>query len=146
MIVNTCSGVMGFAKVLETESSRFYEALSERLPENQELFAAFVRENRGYLTQIERAYYGVITDALEGCFAFHLDSEGYGLKTEIAPEMEDTDLIRQAIDIEEKIVKFYTEAAEQSKALMADVPMAFRLVAKKRRNRLSVLRSLLQDP
>jgi rubrerythrin len=60
--------------------------------------------------------------------------------------MDETELIRQAIDMEEKIVKFYTEAAEQSKALMADVPIAFRLVAKKRRNRLSALRSLLQDP
>lgn len=142
MIVNTCSGVMSLAKALETESSRFYEALSQRVGRNRELFSAFAKENRGYLAQIERAYYGVITDALEGCFAFHLDSEGYGLRTEITPEMDDTDLIQRAIDMEEKIAQFYTEAAEQSKALMADVPVAFRMVAKKRRNRLSVLRSL----
>lgn len=145
MIVNTCSGVMNLARALETESSRFYEALSQRAAKNRELFATFAQENRNYLAQIERAYYGVITDALEGCFAFHLDSEEYGLKTETPPETEDKALIRQAIDVEEKIVEFYTKAAEQSKALMADVPIAFRMVAKKRKNRLSILRSL-QDP
>ncbi len=142
MMVHTCSGVMSLAKALETESSRFYETLSQRFERNKELFSSFARENRDYLAQIERAYYGVITDALEGCFAFHLDSERYTLRTEIPPECDETEWIAKAIDIEEKIVRFYTEAAEQSKALMADVPVAFRMVAKKRTNRLSVLRSL----
>jgi rubrerythrin len=53
-----------------------------------------------------------------------------------------SEAIGRAIEIEEKIVKFYTDAAEQSKSLMADIPRAFKMVAKKRGNRLSTLKSL----
>jgi hypothetical protein len=47
------------------------------------------------------------------------------------------------MEIEEKIIKFYSDAAEQSKSLMADVPRAFRMVAKKRGRRQSTLQSLI---
>jgi hypothetical protein len=50
--------------------------------------------------------------------------------------------LSRAEEIEVKIVKFYSDAAEQSKALMADVPRNFTLVAKKRSNRISKLQSL----
>jgi len=45
--------------------------------------------------------------------------------------------------MEEKIVRFYSDAAQQSRSLMADVPRAFAMVAKKRDNRSSILKSLL---
>jgi len=51
--------------------------------------------------------------------------------------------LAKAIEIEEKIIKFYSDAAEQSKSLMADVPRAFKMVAKKRANRQSTLKALL---
>ncbi|MBT9170736.1 MAG: hypothetical protein DDT18_01083 [Actinobacteria bacterium] len=45
--------------------------------------------------------------------------------------------------MEEKIIKFYSDAAEQSQSLMADVPRAFQMVAKKRDKRRAMLKSLL---
>jgi rubrerythrin len=51
--------------------------------------------------------------------------------------------LERAIEMEEKIIKFYIDAAEQSKSLMADVPRAFKIVAKKRESRRSMLKSLL---
>jgi rubrerythrin len=142
MIINTCSEAMSFAKELENKSAKFYQHLSERFPQNKEVFLSFMKENDNYITQIDRAYYGVITDAFEGCFAFTIDPEAYALQTELLEKVSYSEAIGRAIEIEEKIVKFYTDAAEQSKSLMADIPRAFKMVAKKRGNRLSTLKSL----
>ena len=85
----------------------------------------------------------MITDAIEGCFAFNLNPEEYAFKTNLEENESYSDSVKRAIDIEERIVKFYSDAAEQSKSLMADVPRAFKMVAKKRSHRPSTLRSLL---
>ena len=58
--------------------------LSERFTKDKDVFLSFVKENGEYITQIERAYYGVITDAIEGCFAFNINPQEYGLKTDLA--------------------------------------------------------------
>jgi len=143
MIINTCSGAMSFAKELENESSKFYQKLSERFTKEKDLFLSFAKENGEYITQIERAYYGVISDAIEGCFAFNIDPEKYSFKTELSEKAALTDVLKSALEIEEKMVTFYSDAAEQSKSLMADVPRAFRLVAKKRGLRKEKLLSLM---
>jgi rubrerythrin len=143
MIINTCSGAMSFAKELENESAKFYQNLSQKFVKDRDLFLSFVKENGDYITQIERAYYGVITDAIEGCFAFNINPDDYALQTELAEKATYSEALVRAIEIEEKIIKFYLDAAEQSKSLMADVPRAFRLVAKKRNDRQSKLKPLL---
>jgi rubrerythrin len=143
MIINTCSGVMSFAKELENESAKFYQNLSQRFVKEKDVFLSFAKENGEYITQIERAYYGVISDAIEGCFAFNINPEEYALKTELSEKASYSEALAQAIKIEEKIIKFYSDAADQSKSLMADVPRTFKIVAKKRSNRYSMLKSLL---
>jgi len=85
----------------------------------------------------------VIIDAIEGCFAFNLNPEEYALKTNLEESKNYSDIVERAIEIEERIIKFYSDGAEQSKSLMADVPRAFKMVAKKRSHRPSTLRSLL---
>ena len=143
MIINTCSGAMSFAKELENASAQFYQNLSQTFVKDKEAFLSFAKENGEFIIQIERAYYGVITDAIEGCFAFHINPKEYALKTELAEKASYAEALAKAIEIEEKIIKFYSDAAEQSKSLMADVPRAFRMVAKKRNNRQSTLRAVL---
>jgi hypothetical protein len=143
MIINTCSGAISFAKQLENESARFYENLSQRFTEDGDVFLSFVKENQGYVTQIERAYYGVITDAIEGCFAFNIDPEEYALVTQLPEKASYSDVLASAVKMEERLIQFYSDAAEQSKSLMADVPRAFKLVAKKRGIRQATLNSLL---
>jgi rubrerythrin len=143
MIINTCSEAMSFVKELENESAKFYRELSQRFTGNKDQFLSFAKENEEYVTQIERAYYGVITDAFEGCFAFHLNPEDYAFKTELPEKASQSEALTQALEIEEKMIKVYSDAAEQSKSLMADIPRAFKWVAKKRGNRLSTLKMLL---
>ncbi len=146
MAINTCAEAISLARHLEKDSSMFYQQMAQRFIKDKDLFLSFVKENEDYITQVERAYYGVITDAIEGCFAFNLEPDEYKLDTDVQKGSEDySDLIKKAIEIEEKILRFYLLAAEQSKSLMADVPRAFRLVAKKREKRLSTLKSLLSS-
>jgi rubrerythrin len=134
---------MSLAKELEGKSANFYRDLSKRFDEEKDLFLSFADENEGHVTHIERAYYGVITDAIEGCFAFNIDPEEYSLKAELSEKTALADALKKALEIEEKMVHFYSDAAEQSKSLMADVPRAFKMVAKKRGLRKEKLLSLM---
>ena len=142
MIIHTAAEGITLARNLENESARFYEELAKQLPQNAEIFLTFAKENKKYITQIERAYYGVITDAIEGCYAFNLESDKYKLDTAVPDKAEPAAVIAQAVKMEEKIVQFYDEAAEQSRSLMADVPRNFTIIAKKRDSRIAKLKTL----
>jgi len=145
MEINTASAAISFARKLEEDGVKFYEDLSQRYSKGADVFLTFAKENRKNVVQIERAYYGVITDAIEGCFAFNLNPDKYTLKTELAEEASFSEALDKAVEIEEKMIKFYSDAADQSKSLMADVPRAFTLIAKKREGRESKLKSLLGE-
>jgi rubrerythrin len=142
MKLQTASSVISLAKELEGKAAEFYENLAQRYADGKDAFLAFAKENKKNVVQIERAYYGVISDAIEGCFAFHLESDDYGLKTTLAENASYTDALNIAVALEETMVDFYNTAAEQSQSLMADVPRAFRLIVKKRNERINNLRSL----
>jgi len=142
MELNTASATISFAKKLEEDSAKFYEDLSQRYAKDVDVLLSFAKENRKNIVQIERTYFGVITDAIEGCFAFNINPDEYAFKTELAEKASYSDALEKALEIEEKIIKFYSDAAEQSKSLMADIPRAFVMVAKKRDNRKAILKSL----
>ena len=143
--INTCSEAISLARDLEKSSAEFYKTFAEKEPDKKDLFLSFAAENEKYIKQIERAYYGVIADALEGCFAFSLDPGAYSLETGLPENATFEETIQSAIKMEEKIIEFYNVASEQSKSLMADVPRAFKLVVKKRIKRQSTLRSIADN-
>ena len=145
MILHTASEGITFARKLENDSAEFYENIAKQNTRDADALATFAQENKKYITQIERAYYGVITDAIEGCFAFNIDPDDYALNLAIQDGVEYTAALKQALETEKTIVKFYSDAAEQSKSLMADVPRAFIMVAKKRGSRIEKLNSLLNQ-
>ena len=128
MRMHTCSEVIGFTRELEDTSARFYEGLSQKFAEKEEVFLSFVKENKKYSADVQRAYYGVISDAIEGCFAFDLESDDYPIETALVDNADYSEALGRAVKIEETMVKFYTTAAEQSKSLMADVPRACMLI------------------
>ena len=142
-MLHTASEVITLAKRFENESAKLYEYLSQKYAKDVDVLLSFAKENGKNVVQIERAYYGVITDAIEGCFAFNINPDGYAFKTELAEGASYSDVLNKAIELEEKIEEFYTAAAEQSKSLMADVPRAFVMIARKRDSRISMLKSLL---
>ena len=144
MNLHTASETISFARKLEEESAKFYQDLALRYAQDKDAFLSFAQENGKNVVQIERAYYGVITDAIEGCFAFDIEPDEYTFKTELAENASYSDAVGMAIEMEEKIIKFYSDAAEQSKSLMADVPRNFVIVAKKRNSRIPKLKSLVE--
>jgi len=132
MRMNTASEAISFSKKLEDESAEFYQDLAQRYAEGKEIFLSFAKENGKNVVQVERAYYGVITDAIEGCFSFTgIDTDNYSIEVELPEGTGYSDALSMAIALEEKITKYYLDAAKVSKALMADVPQAFERIAKK---------------
>ena len=144
MRIHTASEAISLARKLEEESAGFYESLSMKYAQDAETFLAFAKENRKYVVQVERAYREVITDAIEGGYAFNLESDEYELETALTDSGSFSDALQRAIEIERKLVGFYSGAAEQAETLMADVPRAFKMVARKRSSRLSKLESLAE--
>lgn len=142
MKLQTASAIISFAKNLEDESAKFYQDLAQRYAEGRDIFLSFAKENGKNVVQIERAYYEVITDAIEGCFAFEIDSGEYEIETSLEDKASYADVLAKAIEIEEKMMRFYEDAAEQSKSLMADVPRAFVRIATKRGERIARLKAL----
>jgi hypothetical protein len=143
MLIHTASEGISLVKKLESESAAFYESIAKDYPQASETFLSFARENKKNITQVERAYYGVITDALEGCYAFNIETGDYVLDLDLPPEPGYANVVERAGKMEEMIIRCYREAAEQSASLMADVPRVFTLIARKRQSRLPRLDALL---
>ncbi len=141
MKLNTASAAVRFAKQLEDDSRDLYERASERYPEWQSVLAPFIRENRRNVGSIDRAYIGVVSDALDTQFAFEgIDTDDYGLVTDL-PESPDEIAAVLAAN-EEAVIAFYRAAAESSRDLLADVPRAFDRITSKRSRRAESLRAL----
>jgi rubrerythrin len=144
MILHTASEGITFAKKLENDAAEFYENLAAKNAGNAGVLLSFAQENKKNIVQVERAYYGVITDAIEGGYAFNIDPDNYILDTEVKDGADDKEVFSRALEMEKTIIRFYTDAAEQSKSLMADVPRTFSIIARKRGSRLEKLDSLLK--
>jgi hypothetical protein len=142
MILHTASEGITLARKLENDSAGFYEELARRNQQHVESFLAFARENKKNIAHIDRVYYGVITDAIEGSYAFNMESDKYTLDSSSSKTKSNPEMLKQALLIEGKIIEFYSDAAEQSQSLMADLPRAFTMIAKKRNNRISSLKLL----
>jgi hypothetical protein len=142
MIINTMSEGISLAKKLETDSAIFYESMAKQYPEKAETWLAMAKENKKNILQIERAYFGVITDAIEGCFALNIETDKYNLDTTLPANLPYKEALKKASVMESQIISYLTDAAEQSRALMADVPRNFVIIANKRKTRNTMIKSL----
>ena len=142
MILYTASAVVGYARQLEEEGALFYTEAADSHESQRERFLALAKENRRNASQVQTVYYGVISDALEGGFSFNLDTADYERHQGIPAAGEPTATADQALDMEERVIRFYTDAAEQSRSLLADIPRLFTILAKKRQSRAVFLSDL----
>ena len=145
MQLNTASAVITFVTKHEEETIKFYEKLAQKYPEGKEFFLTYSKENQRNKVMVERTYYGVITDMLEACFAFKdgLDPAAYAVKIDLAEGASYSDALKDALEMEKIIQKLYIEAAALSEGLMADVPRAFRIIARKRGDRIAKIKALI---
>ena len=137
----TTSETISFARNLEEKSGEFYEIFSQKYPEAKDLIR-FKEENRKFAVQIQRAYQSVITDAIEGCFAFKLESDDFTIDVDLPEDLCFSEALQKALAIENRITDFYNTAADQSMALMADIPRNFKIVVRKRTKRIEQLKSI----
>jgi hypothetical protein len=142
MKLTTAAAVIRFSGELEEGSARFYDALMQTYPECRELCAPFIEQNKKFSSDIQRAYYGVISDALEGCFAYEgIDSDDYAIPDSLSDAGGLTGALDAAAAMEGQIIRFYQASYEVSKSLIADVAIVFRKTARKRAERIDRIRS-----
>jgi hypothetical protein len=139
MKLRTASETLSFIRELEEKEAKFFEEMAGRFPEKKDDFLGFAKENRKFNKQIQMAYQSVITDAIEGCYAFDLSSENYTFEQD--PVRTLSEAVKQILGMEEKILSCYDKGAEQSGSLLADVPRNFKIVARKRTERMGMIRT-----
>jgi len=140
----TGSGIISFAKRLETDSEKIYRTLIRASPEGADLFSKFIEENERTKLQLEQSYYSFISDVFEGCFSFEdVDTDDFLIETQLPKTLDYLGALNIAIAIEEKIIKFYSTAAQAASALMTDLQRLFEEIAKEKEQRMHTLRSLI---
>ena len=144
MRLKTASETISFLREIETRSAVFYQSMAGLYVEQEAFFLDISKENGKNISNIQRTYFGVITDALEGCFAFDIDPSEYEIP-EVAPKGDYLDDLKAGLALEDGIGKFYVDAAAQAKGLMADVPRVMERIAKRRAERRKGLVELLEN-
>ena len=140
MKLHTASEVISLAMKLELESAAFYEGLL-RFGRSDETLRSLATENRRNIAQVERAYYGVISDALEGGFAVDIEEGDYAIMLPQTATLRDG--LKAMAEFEGRIAQFYATTAQQSQSLLADVPRVFKQIATKKKARTEKLESVL---
>ncbi len=141
MTLRTASEGISFARELETRLGAFYGAIGERWPEVRDVLAPFAAGSAKCIADVQRAYYGVITDAIEGGFCFELEPTDYPAADPSALPEDVEEAVAQAAVAEESICRFYEDAAEQSRGLLADMPRIFDRIVLRRRAALAELKA-----
>lgn len=142
MALNTCSEGISFAREMEEASAAFYEQMAKLFPEHAEKFSGYATANNKNVSNVQRTYFGVITDGIEGCYAFNLEPEEYVIDVALPDGVAKADALAKAVAAEETIARFYADAGEQGKGLTADVARAFTMIARKRGDRIEELKTL----
>jgi hypothetical protein len=141
--LNTAAAVIAYVFKIEQETADFYETWAQKYDECYEIFLSFVKDNKKNEKNIKRAYYGVVSDALETNFCFE------GLRVDltipqVGQEASPSEVLKTSLDLERSIRAFYEEASAVSRALLADVTRVMDRVAKSRKVREEKLRSMLE--
>jgi hypothetical protein len=139
MQLQTTSETISYIREYENLIAGFYEAMAARFADHAEELTALAADNRKYIMLLERAYYSVISDAIEGGYAFDMDPDAYKFDGVLAADATLAQAVQQALTLETTSIEFYTLAAEQSASLMADVPQMMKQIIKKKNRRQEVI-------
>lgn len=144
MQLRTTSETLSFIKDKEHQLIEMYILIKNRFPEfdTTGLLSTSIKEIKGYIQELDRSYYSVITDALEGCFGFDLTAETYSTDADISKDHNCKECLQKVINAEKTLLALYKDAADQSASLLADVPRAMRIIYRKRTSRLEKINAL----
>ena len=123
MDLTTSASFISYVSKIEQGSSDFYERCMGQHVEFTGIFDLFIEENKKSEKNIRRAYYSVVSDALETNFCFK------GLEDDVEiPVLKHGaslfEILKMCIELEKNIQGFYQKATDLSMALLADVSRA----------------------
>jgi hypothetical protein len=141
MECSTAASVITFCSTFEKKSARIYEEWARTHEQFRDSFMAFAKINNRNEQRVKRAYYNLVSDALETGFCFS------NLKTDIdipesGNELNVLAILNTALEFESKIQQFYFSAARSSKALLADVSREMEKIAHERSKRIEQLQAM----
>ncbi len=143
MSLSTFGAVMGFAAELVGQTENAYKALVEKAknPVLRETFRSLLKDaskNYSRMEQIRREH--VTEMILEPVAGLH--RQDYQMDFNITDLAEDVDLLKAALNLEERTRKFFQEAS--SKIPLPEVARIFQKMAQKKEKEIDSLRSSLK--
>lgn len=142
MECTTAASVITYVSKVELDSATLYEQWGKLHEKLRGSFEAFAKANRKNEQRVKRAYYSVVSDALETGFCFK------DLKADIViPEFNNgasvSEVLKLAVRLEKEIQDFYVKAANSSRALLPDVPRQMDKVSQERAKRVEQLQAMV---
>jgi rubrerythrin len=137
----TAASVITYVSKIELDTATLYEQWGKLHEKLRELFDAFAKANRKNETRVKRAYYSVVSDALETGFCFK-DLKADIVIPEFSKGASVSEVLNQAVTLEKEILDFYVKAANSSRALLADVPRQMDKVSQERIKRVEQLKAM----
>ncbi len=144
MSLTTFGAIMGFAAEITGQTGEIYKTLAQKakgptLREVLQLLSVEGGKNHSLMERTRRENVTeMILEPITG-----LRQEDYGIDLKLADRMEDADLLRAALILEERERKFFNDVS--AKVPLPEVARIFRKMAQKKQENLTKLQSLALD-
>jgi rubrerythrin len=144
MALTTFGAIMGFAAEITGQTGEIYKTLAKKatdltLREVLQVLSAEEEKNHSLMEKTRRE--NVTEMILEPITGLH--QEDYGIDLKVVDPMEDADLLRAALILEEREKKFFNDVS--IKVPLPEVARIFRKIAQKKQENLAKLQSLALD-
>jgi hypothetical protein len=141
MECTTAASVITHVSKIELDSAKLYEQWGKLHEKLRDSFEAFAKANRKNEQRVKRAYYSVVSDALETGFCFK-EIRADIVIPEVSKGASVSEVLNRAVALEKEIREFYGKAANSSRALLADVSRQMEKVSQERTRRVEQLQSM----
>ena len=141
MECTTAASVITYVSKIELDSALRYEQWGKLHEKLRDSFEAFAKANRKNEQRVKRAYYSVVSDALETGFCFK-EIRADIVIPEVSKGASVSEVLNRAVALEKEIREFYGKAANSSRALLADVSRQMEKVSQERTKRVEQLQSM----
>ena len=141
MECTTAASVITYVSKIELDSAKLYEEWGKLHEKLRNPFEAFAKTNKKNEQRIKRAYYSVVSDALETGFCFK-DIRADIVMPQFSKGASVSEILKLAVTLENEIRNFYGKAANSSRALLPDVPRQMEKVSHERTKRVEQLEGM----
>ena len=142
MPLTNFGAILNFAETVEQDDMEFYRVASSTAAGEpyRLLFEMFAKEGKKNIALVQRSRRENVTEMiLEPIRDFVRDS--YQLRVENADGLDSTAILTAAVALENRAIRYYSDAAEKIRAL-PEVSRALKTLAKKRTQRLGQVTNL----